>query len=84
MCRPSWGWRRGSALSSWQERDPTLACDAVDVGLAGRLRRPIGSLAFLLLGGPLGVLRPRDLNRRLTGGWAFLIALVFLGGPNTG
>ena len=43
---------------------------------------PLGSVAFLLLGGPLGLWRPRDLSRRLTGGWAFLIGLVFLGGDN--
>ena len=41
---------------------------------------PLGSVAFLLLGGPLGVGRPRDVNRRLTGGWAFLIGMVLLGG----
>lgn len=44
---------------------------------------PLGSVAFLLLGGPLGVWRPRDVDRRLTGGWAFLIALIFLGGSST-
>ena len=43
---------------------------------------PLGSLAFLFLGGPLGLWRPKDLSRRLTGGWAFLIAVVFLGGAN--
>jgi hypothetical protein len=41
---------------------------------------PVGLLAFLLLGGPLGVGRPRNPARRLTGGWAFLLALVVLGG----
>ena len=43
---------------------------------------PIGCLAFLLLGGPLGLRRPADLNRRLTAGWAFLLSLVLLGGDN--
>lgn len=37
---------------------------------------PLAVLAFLLLGGPLGLWRPRDRHRRLTGGWAFLISLV--------
>ncbi|HEV2798802.1 MAG TPA: hypothetical protein VGV65_14400 [Nocardioides sp.] len=41
---------------------------------------PLASLVFLLAGGPLGVGRPRDPARRLTGGWAFLIAILFLGG----
>ena len=43
---------------------------------------PLGCLAFFLLGGPLGLWRPKDLGRRLTGGWAFLIGVVFLGGAN--
>ena len=43
---------------------------------------PIGCLAFLLLGGPLGLWRPKDLTRRLTGGWAFLLALILFGGDN--
>ena len=43
---------------------------------------PLGCLAFLLLGGPLGLWRPSDVRRRLTGGWAFLIALVVFGGGN--
>lgn len=45
---------------------------------------PLGCVAYLLLGGPLGVLRPRDLRRRLTGGWAFLIVLVLFGGDHAG
>jgi hypothetical protein len=37
---------------------------------------PIGGIAFLLLAGPVpAVPRPRDLSRRLTGGWAFLLAI---------
>lgn len=36
----------------------------------------IGVAAFLLLGGPLGTWQPHDRNRRLTGGWAFLLALL--------
>jgi hypothetical protein len=40
---------------------------------------PVGCLAFFLLGGPAGLWRPQDPGRRLTGGWAFLVALV-LGG----
>ena len=45
---------------------------------------PLGAVAYLLLGGPLGIWRPRDLQRRLTGGWAFLIAMVLFGGANAG
>ena len=45
---------------------------------------PLGCLGFFLLGGPLGLWRPKDLGRRLTGGWAFLIAVVFLGGSSSG
>jgi hypothetical protein len=41
---------------------------------------PLGSLAYLLLGGPLGVVRPRNPGRRLTGGWAFLLVAALLGG----
>jgi hypothetical protein len=44
---------------------------------------PLGSLGYLLLGGPLSLVRPKDVRQRLTGGWAFLIALVFFGGANT-
>ncbi len=44
------------------------------------LTGPLGSVAYLLLGGPLGVGRPRPGQRRLTGGWAFLLALVLSGG----
>jgi hypothetical protein len=37
---------------------------------------PVGSIAFLVLSGPTpGVPRPRDERRRLTGGWAFLLAI---------
>ena len=43
---------------------------------------PVGMLGYLLLGGPLGFWRPADLNRRLTGGWAFLLAMVLLGGSS--
>jgi hypothetical protein len=39
---------------------------------------PLGAVAFLLLGGPLGVLQPRAGHRRLTGGWAFLVCVLFL------
>lgn len=39
-----------------------------------------GVTAFLVLGGPLGTGRPREGSRRLTGGWAFLLALVIAGG----
>lgn len=45
---------------------------------------PLGGLAYLLLGGPLGVGRPRLPTRRLTGGWAFLICVIFLGGASAG
>lgn len=43
---------------------------------------PLGCLAFLLLGGPLGTGRPRTPSRRLTGGWAFLIGAFLLGGSS--
>jgi hypothetical protein len=46
------------------------------------LAGPLGCVAYLLLGGPLGVAQPRHLSRRLTGGWALLLALVFFGGSN--
>jgi hypothetical protein len=40
---------------------------------------PVGAAAYLLLAGPTALVRaPRDPSKRLTGGWAFLIAL-FLG-----
>jgi hypothetical protein len=45
---------------------------------------PLGAVAYLLLGGPLGLWRPREPARRLTGGWAFLIAMVLFGGANAG
>jgi hypothetical protein len=45
---------------------------------------PYGIAAYLVLGGPTGLLRPRDPRRVwLTGGWAFLLALV-LGGAYAG
>lgn len=47
------------------------------------LAGPLGCVAYLLLGGPLGVARPRNPSRRLTGGWAFLLAMIFFGGANT-
>lgn len=37
---------------------------------------PLAAPAYLLLGGPTGLFRPLDPNRRLTGGWAFVIALL--------
>ena len=46
------------------------------------LAGPLGCVAYLLLGGPLGVARPRNPSRRLTGGWAFLIATVLFTGGN--
>ena len=40
---------------------------------------PVGAMAYLLLAGPTGLVRgPRDASKRLTGGWALLLA-VFLG-----
>jgi hypothetical protein len=36
----------------------------------------VGALAFLLLGGSTSVLPPARPERRLTGGWAFLLAMV--------
>lgn len=44
------------------------------------LTGPLGSVAYLLLGGPTGVLRPHHGHRRLTGGWAFLLAWVLFAG----
>lgn len=42
---------------------------------------PYGVAAYLLLGGPTGLLPPRDPRRAwLTGGWAFLLALLLGGG----
>lgn len=40
------------------------------------LLTPVGVPAFLLLGGTTGLLRPRVPQRRLTGGWALLLALL--------
>lgn len=40
---------------------------------------PVGLVAFLLLGGPTGLVPQREGGRRLTGGWAFILSLV-LGG----
>lgn len=37
---------------------------------------PLGMIAFLLLSGPTPLPPPRNPRRRLTGGWAFLLALV--------
>lgn len=45
---------------------------------------PIGCAAYLLLGGPLGLRRPTDPHRRLTGGWAFLLSWILLGGDRAG
>lgn len=45
---------------------------------------PFGAMAYLLLGGPSGIGRPRSPRRWLTGGWAFLLGLVFLGGYGAG
>ena len=42
------------------------------------LLTPVGAPAYLLLGGPTGLLPPAPGARRLTGGWAFLVALVVL------
>ncbi|MBA2954312.1 hypothetical protein GON03_08265 [Nocardioides sp. MAH-18] len=36
---------------------------------------PLGLIAFLVLGGPTGLLRPARPEKRLTGGWAFLLAV---------
>ena len=42
---------------------------------------PYGIAAYLVLGGPTGLLPPRDPRRVwLTGGWAFLLALILGGG----
>ena len=44
------------------------------------LAGPLGSVAYLLLGGPLALLRPHAGHRRLTGGWAFLLAWFLFAG----
>lgn len=44
------------------------------------LTGPLGSVTFLLLGGPLGLMRPHPGHRRVTGGWAFLLAWVLFAG----
>jgi hypothetical protein len=42
---------------------------------------PIGTPAFLLMSGPTPLIpAPRDLTRRLTGGWAFFLAVIVFGG----
>ncbi len=44
---------------------------------------PIGAGLYLVLGGPLGIGRPANPARRLTGGWAFLLAAaIFHGAPS--
>ena len=40
----------------------------------------VGAVAYGLLGGPLGAAQPAHRTRRLTGGWAFRIAVFVLGG----
>ena len=42
------------------------------------LLTPVGAPAYLLLGGPTGLLAPAPGARRLTGGWSFLVAVVVL------
>lgn len=37
---------------------------------------PVGILAFLLIGGPTGLIPQREGGRTLTGGWAFLLAVL--------
>lgn len=44
----------------------------------------VGAVAYVLLGGPLGVGQPPVRARRLTGGWALLIAILVLGGFGAG
>ncbi|MGN0063269.1 MAG: hypothetical protein ACI379_03425 [Nocardioides sp.] len=39
---------------------------------------PLGVPAYLLLGGPTGLFRPAEGHRRLTGGWALLLAWLVL------
>jgi len=53
-------------------------------GWAWLLAGPLGGAAYLLLGGPLGLLRPASPHRRLTGGWALLVVwFVFAGWRET-
>ena len=52
-------------------------------GWAWLLAGPLGTVAYLLVGGPLGVGRPRPGHRRLTGGWAFLLFGGLLGGARS-
>lgn len=45
---------------------------------------PVATVAYVLLGGPLGAPRPRNAVRRLTGGWAFLLFLALFAGARAG
>ncbi len=40
----------------------------------------LGAVAYVLFGGPFAAVPPNDRERRLSGGWAFLIGLFLLGG----
>jgi hypothetical protein len=60
---------------TWRDalvKHTTKVVDARPLRLA-----PFGMIAFLLLGGPTSLIPlPQDRGRRLTGGWAFLLALI--------
>jgi hypothetical protein len=72
-----------SSFSSWSGGHRGAVVLALLTWLAVLfLTGPLGSVAYLLLGGPLSAGRPRAPHRRLTGGWAFLLAMVVFGGSN--
>jgi hypothetical protein len=49
-------------------------------GWAWLLTGPLGSVAYLLLGGPSGLAAPRPRHRRITGGLALVLAWLLFGG----
>lgn len=47
-----------------------------EVGVVWLLVPPVGSVVFRLLSGPTaGITAPKNPDRRLSGGWAFLLSL---------
>lgn len=85
------GWFGGLVLGAWVASFLTLGfgpepwrATRWGWGWFVLLAGPFGAMAYVLLGGPLGLPRPRNPHRRLTGGWAFLLAFVLLGGSQAG